>query len=138
MKAIRAEKKLTPFFRDRFSPSITHRQEVNFRQNPTFEDCYPSSTKEYKEVVHEGTGTVLRVSTTFAALSSRRLLLVRSLASMAHALACLLARAQNALLAPPPASFRISMGSAPPLSATIVICPRRSKGRAESLMARER
>lgn len=40
-------------------------QEVNFRQNPTFEDCYPSSTKEYKEVVHEATGTTLRVRTRF-------------------------------------------------------------------------
>ena len=52
---------LTPFRDSQFSTLNHHPQEVNFRQNPTFEDCYPSSTKEYKEVVHEGTGTVLRV-----------------------------------------------------------------------------
>ena len=54
--------KKSSHFRDLDSLPKTHPQEVNFRQNPTFEDCYPSSTKEYKEVVHEGTGTVLRVS----------------------------------------------------------------------------
>ncbi len=33
--------------------------ELNFRQNPTFEDCYPASEKNYKTVLHDG--QVLRV-----------------------------------------------------------------------------
>lgn len=32
-----------------------------FRQRPTFEDCFPSSEKIYKDVQHEATGTTLRV-----------------------------------------------------------------------------
>lgn len=43
-------------------PSPPQAEDLRFKQNPTFEDCFPSSTKEYKEVVHEGTGHVLRVS----------------------------------------------------------------------------
>ncbi|KAL4424137.1 hypothetical protein ABPG75_001438 [Micractinium tetrahymenae] len=34
---------------------------LQFRQNPTFEDCFPSSEKHYKEVKHEETGSVLQV-----------------------------------------------------------------------------
>ena len=82
-------KKTHPFFRDLNSRSKPHPQEVNFRQNPTFEDCYPSSTKEYKEVVHEGTGTVLRVSgKRFFSSSKERevaLLLFSLLLRLAHA-----------------------------------------------------
>ena len=46
----------------RATPQHTHTQSstLNFRQNPTFEDCFPGSEKVYQEVDHEG--TVLRVS----------------------------------------------------------------------------
>jgi len=33
----------------------------DFRRAPLFQECFPSSTKEYKEVVHQPTGSVLRV-----------------------------------------------------------------------------
>ena len=33
---------------------------LNFRQNPTFEDCFPGSEKVFKEVEHDG--SILRVS----------------------------------------------------------------------------
>ena len=35
--------------------------EVEFRQSPKLEDCFPSSAKQYKEVLHEETGEVLQV-----------------------------------------------------------------------------
>ncbi len=35
-------------------------EKLDFRQSPTFADCFPSSEKCYKEVDHEG--TKLRVS----------------------------------------------------------------------------
>ena len=38
--------------------------ELNFRQNPTFEDCFPASEKCYKTVTHDG--LVLRVRTPLA------------------------------------------------------------------------
>ena len=36
-------------------------EKLDFRQNPTFADCYPSSEKQYTEVEHGG--SQLRVST---------------------------------------------------------------------------
>ena len=36
-------------------------EKLDFRQNPTFADCYPSSEKQYTEVEHDG--EQLRVST---------------------------------------------------------------------------
>ncbi|KAI3425322.1 hypothetical protein D9Q98_009086 [Chlorella vulgaris] len=34
---------------------------LQFKQNPTFEDCFPSSEKHYQPVLHEETGAVLQV-----------------------------------------------------------------------------
>ncbi|KAL4438520.1 hypothetical protein ABPG77_000168 [Micractinium sp. CCAP 211/92] len=34
---------------------------LQFRQRPTFADCFPSSEKHYKEVKHEETGSILQV-----------------------------------------------------------------------------
>jgi hypothetical protein len=36
---------------------------LQFKQNPTFEDCFPSSEKHYQPVLHEETGAVLQVRT---------------------------------------------------------------------------
>eukprot|EP00798_Chlamydomonas_sp_ICE-L_P018081 gene18081-24504_t len=35
--------------------------EIEFRQSPKLEDCFPSSAKQYKEVVHEESGETLQV-----------------------------------------------------------------------------
>ncbi|CAI5476360.1 unnamed protein product, partial [Closterium sp. Yama58-4] len=43
-------------------PTITSLDsDIDVPPMPSFEECFPSSTKEYREVVHEETGTVLRV-----------------------------------------------------------------------------
>ena len=34
---------------------MSQAEKLNFRQNPTFADCFPSSEKCYKEIDHEGT-----------------------------------------------------------------------------------
>lgn len=34
---------------------------LEFRQAPTYEDCFPGSTKEYREVLHQESGELLRV-----------------------------------------------------------------------------
>ncbi|CAM6104521.1 unnamed protein product [Calypogeia fissa] len=46
----------TPRARPTVDPSAPE-----FLPIPTFEECFPSSTREYKEVVHEPTGTALQV-----------------------------------------------------------------------------
>ena len=68
-----------------------------FKQNPTYEDCFPSSTKEYKEVVHEATGSVLRVSLCFRLVGS------------ACGCACIAARARRLSPARPMAALAVSM-----------------------------
>ncbi|CAI5985670.1 unnamed protein product [Closterium sp. NIES-64] len=43
-------------------PTITSLEnDIDVPPMPSFEECFPSSTKEYRDVVHEETGTVLRV-----------------------------------------------------------------------------
>ena len=44
------------------TPPPPQPEDLDFIQVPTFESCFPGSTKEYTEVAHEATGAVLRVS----------------------------------------------------------------------------
>ena len=44
------------------TPPSPQPEDLDFIQVPTFESCFPGSTKEYTEVAHEATGAVLRVS----------------------------------------------------------------------------
>ena len=41
--------------------SSVQEESLSFRQSPTFADCFPASTKEYREVLHEPTSTLLKV-----------------------------------------------------------------------------
>ena len=43
------------------NPYTNQPEDLRFRQAPTFEDCFPASTKEYKSVTHAPTGAELRV-----------------------------------------------------------------------------
>lgn len=48
---------LTPFLTRMHTPTPTRTlqsEDLVFRQAPTFEDCFPASTKEYKTVEHNG------------------------------------------------------------------------------------
>lgn len=43
------------------SESSNDPQNPAFRKVPKFEECFPGSTKEFKEIVHKETGAILRV-----------------------------------------------------------------------------